>query len=288
MFPFFSLNGKIVTVDHPHFFSGNRSLKYGDGLFESLKLHESEILFYEDHLARLFDGMDATGIAKRSDFTSTSAYFYKVIYDLLIANKVQDDVMIRLHLFRSGSGLYEPVSDEYDFFIELLPVPSGSFIWNGNRITAGIYREWRKGLNPAMNYKTASSLMYVMASRWKRDAKLDDAIVLNTNGNICDATSSNVFFIKGKKIFTPSLSEGGIKGIVRKNLIQLINLQSINKIAGNVEEKTVTEEELLQADEIFLTNISRGIRPVGKIGERIFSSELTKEIALEFYKTLEK
>lgn len=288
MFPYINLNGSVVTANHPHFFSGNRSLRYGDGLFETMQLRNGEILFFQDHLARLFDGMDAIGLEKKSDFTSTSAYFYKVIYDLLIANKIQANVIIRLQLFRKADGFYEPSGDEYEFFIELLQVPEGSFTWTGKGITAGIYQEWKKGIHPAMNFKTTSSLLYVMAARWKRDMQLGDVIILNEKGNVCDAASSNIFFIRKGKVVTPSLNEGGINGVVRKNLIQLINLRQLTNITGSVEERTVTEDELLQSDEIFITNISRGIRPVEKIGEKSFSSRLTEEIAVEFYNSLEK
>ncbi len=287
MFPFINLNGRIVTANHPHFFSGNRSLKYGDGLFETMQLRNGEILFFQDHLTRLFDGMDAIGLAKKSDFTSTSAYFYKVIYDLLIANKIQSNVIIRLQLFRKADGFYEPSGDEYEFFIELFTVPKDSFTWTEKRITTGIYKEWKKGFNPAMNFKTSNSLLYVMAARWKRDKKLDDALILNDRENICDATSSNVFYIKDRKVFTPPLSDGGIRGVIRKNLIELINQLPAN-IIESVEERTVTEDELLQSDEIFLTNSSLGIRSVEKIGEKNFSSTLTEKIAFEFYKSLEK
>jgi len=284
LFPFLNYNGKIIPANQPAFHSGNRSLRYGDGLFESLHLMDGEILFFEDHFDRLMEGMKVLGITKTIDFDS--AYFYKHICNLFIANKIQEDVMIRVQVFRTNGGLYEPLSDKAEFFIELTPVPADSFSWNENGITAGIFREWEKQMNPAMNYKTSNSLVYVMAARWKRDMKLDDAVVLNTRGHICDATSSNIFLIKGSKILTPSLEEGGVGGVVRKNLIQLINRKSIKDITEPVEERTVKEEELFAADEVFLTNSSRGIRWIKSIGEKQFESNLTRKIAEEFYSYL--
>ncbi len=279
MFPLFNLNGKIVTADQPHFYATNRSLKYGDGLFEGMRLMNGEILFFEDHISRLLEGMEALQLKTPDHFTS--AYFYKLIYDLLIANKIEENVIIRIQVYRAGAGLYEPAKDEVEFFIELLQVPADSFAWYEKGISVGIFKEWKKDLNPAMNFKTSNSLVYVMASRWKREMKLDDALLINTSGNVCDGTSATVFLWKNKKLVTPPLAEGAIRGVMRKQVMEFTSTQSIA-----IEEKIVTENDILTADEIFLTNISRGVRWVEWIGEKKYGYELTRQVAIDFYKSL--
>ncbi len=284
--PFILLNGNIVSGNQPHFISTNRALRYGDGLFEGMRVKVNRlptrpiILFFEDHLERLLNGMKALGFAVPENFSP--AYFFNLITELLIANNVSGDAIIRIQVYRADAGLYEPVNDQIEFFIESFESSVDSFIWNENGISIGFYNEWKKDFNPAMNYKTCNSQVYVMASRWKRDNMLDDALILNSKGNIADATSSNLFLWKENKLITPALTEACIGGVVRKNLIAFARQ---NNIA--VEERAVSINEIQNADELFLTNISKGIRWVKSIGEKHFNHSETKRLTELFYKNVD-
>lgn len=277
--PFIILNGKIVSSQQPHFISTNRALRYGDGLFEGMRVMNGEFLFYEDHIERLLNGMNSLGFAAPENFFS--AYLFKIITDLLIANKISGDAIIRLQFYRADAGLYEPMTDEADLFIEIVDAAPGGFKWNENGISIGVYDEWKKDFNPAMNFKTCNSQVYVMASRWKRDHKLDDALILNSKGNIADATSSNVFIWVENKLVTPVLTEACIGGVVRKNLIAAARKNNIE-----VEERAVSINEIHIADEIFLTNISKGIRWVKSLGEKKFRNSNTKKLTELFYENI--
>lgn len=276
---FISLNGKIVAANEPHFIVSNRALRYGDGLFEGMRILKGEFLFFENHIERLLEGMNALGISIPEYFSS--AFFFKLISELAVANKISGDAVIRIQVNRKGAGLYEPLNDDAEFFIETFDASPESYQLNEGGISIGIYTEWKKEFSPAMNFKTCNSQVYVMASRWKRDNKLDDAIVLNASGNICDATSSNIFLWKENKLITPALTEGCVKGVIRKNLIEFARQHSIT-----VEEKIISTEELINADEIFLTNISRGIRAVKSCSDKQFSNSKTKQLAEQFYAQL--
>ncbi|GDX50964.1 branched chain amino acid aminotransferase [Bacteroidota bacterium] len=274
--PFISLNGKIVSATQPHFISTNRALRYGDGLFEGMRILNGEFLFYEDHIERLLNGMNAFGFAVPEIFSP--AYFFKLLSELLIANKISGDAVIRIQVYRADAGLYEPVNDNVDFFIESFDASADSYKWNEKGISIAVYDTWKKDFNPAMNYKTCNSQVYVMASRWKRDNKLDDALILNSKGNIADATSSNVFMWKENKLITPSLTQACIGGVVRKNLIACARENNIE-----AEEREISIDELLNADEIFLTNISKGIRCVKNFNQKQYGHTKTKRLVHQFY-----
>ena len=280
--PFISLNGKIVPATQPHFISTNRALRYGDGLFEGIRTKatrlqtEPNILFYEDHIERLFKGMNALGFTIPDNFSSV--YFYKLISELLIANKISGDAIIRIQVYRAHAGLYEPINDQIEFFIESFDASVDSYKWNESGITISIFNEWKKDFNPAMNFKTCNSQVYVMASRYKRDIKLDDALILNSKGNIADATSSNVFIWKENKLITPALTEACIGGVVRKNLIAFAKQNNIE-----AEERAITISEIKNADELFLTNISKGIRWVKSCDGKQFNNSKTKQFTERFY-----
>ena len=279
--PFISLNGKIVSAYEPHFVVTNRALRYGDGLFEGLRILKGEFIFFEDHIQRLFEAMNAIGILIPDDFSP--AYFFKLISELLHANKISGDAIVRIQVNRKGAGLYEPLTDESEFFIETFDASPDSYHWNENGIAIGVYDEWKKEFNAAMNFKTCNSQVYVMASRWKRDNKLDDALILNVNDLVADATSSNVFFWNENKLLTPPLTQGCVKGIIRKNIIQFAKERGVA-----VEETAISPMLLYSCDEIFLTNISKGILWVKSFGEKQFDHTKTKQLAGQFYSLLTK
>lgn len=270
------LNDKIIPANEPAFFSSNRALRYGDGLFEGMRILNGEFIFFEDHFSRLIKGMQTLGFTIPAHFAPT--YFYKKITDLLIANKATSEAIIRIQVYRSGAGLYEPITDGVEFFIETFDTVNGSFKWPVDGISVGLFTDWKKEMNPAMNFKTCNSQIYIMASRFKHDNGFDDVLLINSTDNIADATSSNVFIWKENKLITPALSEACIAGVIRKNLLATAVQNSIS-----IEEKSVTEADVLNADELFLTNVSRGIRPVISYKNKQYKTRLTSKIAELFY-----
>ncbi len=278
---FISLNGEIVSAIEPHFISTNRALRYGDGMFEGFRIINGEFSFFEDHILRLFSGMKALGFVPPDCFSS--AYFLKIVSELLIANKVVGNSIVRIQVYRANAGLYEPINDDVEFFIESFNPELKNYQWYNDGISVLIFEDWKKSFNPVMNFKTCNSQVYVMASRWKCVNKVDDALILNSNGNIADATSSNVFIWKENKIITPTLSEACIGGVFRKNLIAFARLNNII-----VEERIVSINDVMEADELFLTNISKGIRSVETIKVKHFTNIKTKQLAEMFYSHISK
>ncbi len=274
--PFFNLNHKIIPVNEPTFISANRALRYGDGIFEGLRVLNGEFIFFEDHISRLISAMSALGFSIPENFTS--AFFHKLISELLIANKVSSEAIIRIQVYRASAGLYEPMTDDVEFFIETFDSVPDSFKWPGLSISAGLFSDWKKEFNPAMNFKTCNSQVYIMASRWKRNAGFDEALLLNSNGNIADATSSNIFIWKENKLITPALTEGCIAGVIRKNILAVAQTNGIE-----TEEREVTVNEVFKAEELFLTNVSRGIRSVKSFNKQEYRNKLTGTLAEIFY-----
>lgn len=273
---FISLNGRIVPAFEPHFISTNRALRYGDGLFEGMRIHNGEFLFFEDHIFRLLSGMKSLGFIIPDHFSS--AYFYKTISELLISNKVAGNCVVRIQVYRTDAGLYEPLSDEVDFFVESFNPSIEKYELNKKGIIVSVFQEWKKDFSPAMNFKTCNSQVYVMASRWKQKENLDDVLILNSNENIADATSSNVFIWKQNKLITPALSEACIGGVVRKNIVEFSKAIGIE-----VEERSLAQNEISEADEMFLTNISKGIRWVEFFKEKKFVNSKTQNLCEKFY-----
>lgn len=266
---FINYNGKIFPADSA-LFPLNRAINYGDGMFETIRIHQGEILFFEDHIDRMLRGMRALAMDDPEQFSDF--FFHKQIIDLAHEEKVGANARVRIGIFRSGKGLYEPIENSPEHFIEILPLEKG-YEWNEAEFEVGIFTEVRKDFSSISFFKSMNALPSVMASIYRKEKNLDDCLLLNSKGKIADAISSNVFWIEKGKIFSPPVSNGGVEGVMRKNLIRILDLNNFF-----YEEKSITPDELKAADEVFLTNVAWAIKPVTKFETASYSTAATREI----------
>jgi branched-subunit amino acid aminotransferase/4-amino-4-deoxychorismate lyase len=138
-----------------------------------------------------------------------------------------------------------------------------------------LFTEIRKPGNILASLKSSNALLYVLAGRFARDHAFDEALILNEQGRICEGSMSNIFLVfPGGKILTPSVSEGILPGVMRKNLIRCLSENGYQ-----VDESQVMTEDLFRAEEIFMSNVVQGIRWVISYRERRYYSNHAKEIA---------
>jgi len=138
-----------------------------------------------------------------------------------------------------------------------------------------IYDEVHKPVNLLSNLKTSNSLIFILAGIFRKENKLDECLILNQYGRICESLNSNVFLAKNNKIFTPPLTEGCIEGTMRYTIIGLAK-----EIGYDVEEKGILENNFLEADEIILTNAIQGIRWVGAYKDRRYYNFISRKLVI--------
>lgn len=274
---FINYNGKILPADSA-IFPLNRAINYGDGMFETIRIHLGEILFFEDHIDRMFRAMQALKLDVPEHFSDF--FFHKQIIDLAAKEKIGANARIRVGIFREGGGLYEPLKNTPEYFLEILPVKNG-FEWKDDVFEAGVFTDVLKNFSPLSFFKSMNALPSVMAAIFKKEKILDDCFLMNADGKIADAISSNVFWIEKGKVFSPPVSDGGVEGVMRKNLIRILLKNNFP-----FEEKSVTPDKLKTADEVFLTNVGRAIQPVTKFEMASYSTSVTREIFLLLMKEL--
>lgn len=270
---FFNYNGQLYEDRHPVLSPENRSFKFGDGIFETIKLRNEEFLFKSDHFERLFEGLKTLGF-KYSELI-TPEYFEAQIKQLVKINGHENLARIRLTVFRKDSDLINPDTSDPDFVIQSWPSPQQSLIndFNVNLLT-GIF----KSCDKLSNLKTNNFLPYIMAMILAKETACNECIILNNHGRICDASRGNVFTITDDIIYTPPLSEGCIAGVMRRNLLTLFKNEGLEVI-----EKPLHTEDVLAAHEMFITNVITGIQPVSKFLHKSFT--LSK--SLEFRRITE-
>jgi len=264
-------NGKFYKDDALITGASNRGLRYGDGLFETMKLKNGQLVFDNEHFARLWKGMAVLQFAIPKHFTPEK--LQEEAIQLAIKNQHEKIARIRITVFRGNGGLYDTADHSPNYIIETWPLPEANGELNSNGLDIGIYTAVKKSYDILSNLKTNNFLPYVMAALEAKKQKWNDALILNSNGRICDSSIANIFLVKDETIYTPALSEACVAGIIRKHIITQLPL-----IGYSCVEKEITIDELLNADEIFLTNSIYNIRWVKHIADKTFGNWLTQKI----------
>ena len=145
---------------------------------------------------------------------------------------------------------------------------------NTKGLVIDIFDEFKKPLNKLSNLKTNNAIPYVLAGIYKKKRNLGDCILLNENNNIIEAVSSNIFTVKGKSMYTPSLEEGCLDGVMRNRIIDIA--LDMNYIV--FEDAILSVNDITAADEIFLTNAISGIQWVGAYKTKRFYNTAAKKL----------
>ena len=273
------VDGKIQPADKPVFLPGNKGYRYGDGLFETMKMVNGRIPLISRHMQRLFAGMDSLQFSKPPLLTPLK--LEQEIITLCEKNKCTALARIRLSVSRGEGGVYEQENDRMHYLIECWPASPSVNEWNENGLITGIYPHARKSTDRFSSLKSANYLPYTMAARFARQQQWNDCLVLNTREHLADATIANIFLVKDGRVFTPADNEGAVDGIMRKYLIEAL------RAAGReVEETMLTEEDALDADEFFLTNAMYGMRWVARFGKKSYTHMLSMNIYRQFVQTI--
>src|ERR1700744_1052945 len=218
MSTFINFNGEIVAADSKLLTVANRAFKYGDGLFESMRLMKGQLKFADLHADRLQRGMKALKI---DGYSQMDTWFLKEKVEQLASRNKTRHGRVRLTVYRDSEGLYAPTQNKMGYCIELQPLDEPRYFLNDKGLIIDIFTDLSKPINPLSNIKTCNSLIYVMASIFKDQNRLDDAFLLNQNGFLCEASSSNIFVWYKSHLYTPALSEGCVEGVMRQVIIKL-------------------------------------------------------------------
>jgi len=233
--------------------------------------------FEEDHFIRLKKGMKVLKM-------HAGTIFFNELKDQIIRliekNHIKKGGRVRLTVFRSSDGFYTPEGDEgISYVIEVLPLKEDIYELNEKGISIDIYDELKRSRNKLSQIKTTNNIPHVLMGIYKRENNLDDCIVLNDNDRIVEAISSNIFLYKNNNLYTPSLDEGCIDGVMRRQILKIAKELKINVFEGMVNGNM-----LLQADELFLTNAIKGIEWVVAYRGKRYFNKATKEIVEQLNK----
>jgi branched-chain amino acid aminotransferase len=259
------VDGRIVDASEPVLTAFDRGFQLGDGIFETLRARGGRTTELPEHVARLGRSAAGLGIALPDDLEATIARAIAEILESEVLGGPDGDASIRITVSRGaylGRGLLPP--DEHPaptIVVQAWPVPPTptAHLDQGLHLVASSVR--RDPESPLSALKTTSRADYVYARMEARRSGGDDALFLTIDGYLSEATSANVFLVRGDALATPSLACAILPGTTRDWI-----LRWAGSVGLRPEEAWLTVRDLAEADEAFLSSSVAGILPVTRFG----------------------
>jgi branched-chain amino acid aminotransferase len=279
---FVCLNGRFLKEEELSFNATNRAFRYGDGFFETMHYANGKIQLFELHQQRMKRAMNLLKL--ESKILLIPNLIHKEIVHLINANHFFKGARVRVSIFRSGGGLYTPESNRADYLIESWALDSDNYPLNKKGLSIETYSILKKAKDSNSFYKSLNTRVSILASLYKQEINVDDCLIYNTDGDIIETISSNIFFIKNKTVYTSSKDSGCVNGIMRAKLIEIIPKVGLQII----EDTHIKASQLNEFDEIFLTNAIQGLQWIGAYKTKRYdnkhSKSLQKQLINEIFK----
>ena len=266
-----NFNGSIISNDST-LLSSNRGFLFGDAVFETVKILNSKILFLEDHYFRLMSSMRIVRMEIPMNFTME--FLEEQIIALAQAKKVEDSARARITVYRNDGGYYLPTNNTVSYLIAAESLDNVQYSFIQNEYVVDLYTDFYVPKQLLSTIKTTNKLLNITASIYASENGLDNCLLLNDSKNVVEALQGNLFMLKGNKLVTPAVSEGCLNGIMRKQVISLA--KTIEHI--EVVEEIISPFDLQKADELFITNVIRGVQPITKYRKKDFTIDFSKRI----------
>lgn len=269
-----NFNGIIVSNDSS-LLAQNRAFLYGDAVFETVKIVNSKILFLEDHYFRLMSSMRVVRMEIPMNFTME--YLEEQILTLVVAKNLAFSARARITVYRNDGGYYLPQVNTVSFLINAESQENTLYVMNQDEYVVDLYTDFYIPRQLLSSIKTTNKILNTTGSIFANENGLDNCFLLNDSKNVVEALQGNIFLLKDNMLFTPPLSEGCLNGVMRKQILALA--QKIENI--EVTEQIISPFDLQKADELFITNVIKGIQPITKYRKKEFTSNVANLLLIK-------
>lgn len=266
-----NFNGTLVTQDS-NILVQNRGFLYGDAVFETVKIVNSKVLFLEDHYFRLMASMRVVRMEIPMNFTME--YLEEQLLTLTDKLSISNAARVRITVFRNDGGYYLPIDNTVSFLVHASAMEAVLYSFEEKEYEVDLFKDFYITKQLLSSIKTTNRILNVTASIFANENALDNCLLLNDSKNVVEAIQGNLFMLIGNKLITPPVSEGCLNGVMRKQVLKLAKT-----IAGiEVVEEVISPFELQKADELFVTNVIKGIQPITKYRKKTFGVNMSREI----------
>jgi branched-chain amino acid aminotransferase len=248
----------------------NRAFLYGDAVFETVKIVNSKILFLEDHYFRLMASMRVVRMEIPMNFTME--YLEEQLLSLVIDNDYSHSSRARITVFRKDGGYYLPQTNEISYLIHVVGIDEPLYSISEQEYEVDLFKDFCVTKQLLSSIKTTNRILNITASIFASENGFDNCILLNDSKNVVEAIQGNVFMLMGNKLITPPVSEGCLNGVMRKQILEIA--KKIDSL--EVVEAIISPFDLQKADELFVTNVIKGIQPITKYRKKSFDVVISK------------
>ncbi|MBA3985165.1 MAG: aminotransferase class IV [Flavobacteriales bacterium] len=268
-----NLNGNIVPASDAFLSPTNRGFAYGDAVFETLRISSGKIIFWEDHYFRLMASMRILRMEIPMNFTME--YLQEQILQTTNQSHPQTNtVKARIQVYRNEGGLYTPEDNGVSFIITAQKLDADFYLQNTAAYEVELFKDHFIHSGLLSTIKSNNKVLHVLAGIFAKENGYANCLLLNENKMVVEALNGNLFLVSGKTIKTPPITDGCLRGIIRKQLLEIINQLP----EYTLEEASISPFELQKADELFITNVVIGIQSITKYRKKLYVSEVAKEL----------
>lgn len=266
-----NFNGVLVSQDQ-QLSVNNRAFLYGDSVFETLKVVNNSILFLEDHYFRLMAAMRIVRMEIPMNFTLE--YFEEQILSLAKINKCESSARVRFSVFRNEGGFYLPMVNTISYIIQSVALPNQYYSLDQNPYEVELYKDFYVSKQLLSSLKTNNKMVHITGSIFAKENGYDNCLILNETKNVVEALQGNIFMVLEGRLITPPISEGCLNGIMRKQILAIAKKNNEYEVVEGV----ISPFDLQKAEELFITNVVKGIQPISKYRKKEYQNTVATSL----------
>ena len=268
-----NINGTILEKKEAKLSVLNRGFSYGDSVFETIRVINGKIMFWEDHYFRLMSSMRIMRMEIPSNFSPE--FLEKEISDIIQANELENDpVRVRFSVYRKQGGYYLPATREIGYLINVEKMENAFYLLTENFYEVELFKDHYVNSGLLSTIKSNNRAVNVLGSIFASENNYHNCLLLNEKKQVVETLNGNLFLVKDNSIKTPPLSDGVLNGIIRKQLLGIIAKTEDYKL----EEASISPFELQKADELFITNVAVGIQSISKYRKKEYTNKIAKDL----------
>jgi branched-chain amino acid aminotransferase len=278
------IDGSFVNWDDARIHILTHGLHYGTGVFEGIRCYKTingrAVFRLPDHIQRLLD----SGKIYFMDLGYSKAQLQEAVIDTIRANVVEECYIRPIAYYGYGKMGVNPLPNKVSVAIAVWKWDEYLKENDAEKGARLMVSAWTRIDNRSMPMHAKATANYANSSLARAEALkagFDEAIMLNTNGMVVEATAENIFIVKDKVLITPPIASGALNGITRDSILTLAREYKIP-----CEIRDISRDELYIADELFLTGTAAEVKPVGEIDNRIIGDGkdgvITKQLKKAF------
>lgn len=268
-----NINGSILAPKDASISVFNRGFQYGDALFESIRVINNEIMFWEDHYFRLMSSMRILRMEIPANF-SPEFLAAEIIKTVKANGYTSAPAKIKINVWRKEGGLYTPTNQHIEFSISAYPLQLPFYQMNEQTYEVELFKDYFVAPGLLTSVKTNNRLVSILAGVYATENDCQNCLLLNDQKSVVEAANGNLFLVKGNVIKTPPISDGCLNGIIRKQVISIVT----DLIDYEIKEASISPFELQKADELFITNVIIGIQPITKYRKKEYTLNFSRKM----------